>query len=272
MGLPLDSLRWLADATMARFVAPEGRLRIVNSTRNAAAHAVLANALITYDRDLAGTERELNRAFALSKSPGAGFVAVGVYFIATGRADSAITLLRSIEALDPLNPILKGWNAWMLSTVDRNDEGIDEAHRALELDPSNPYAYFPVGDALRAKGQMQAAIDAYQHALGLGNRARAALAGIYAAVRRRAEALALLDSLRAVAKQRYVGADVIGTVYAALGQRDEAFRCLDKALVDRCGQLIFAGFDHRWDPLRGDPRFARLMQKLGMRVLRHAIA
>jgi tetratricopeptide (TPR) repeat protein len=177
-------------------------------------------------------------------------------------------VLRRIEALDPLNPILKGWNAWMLSSLDRNDEAIAEARRALELDPANPYAYLPLGDALRAKGQMEKAIEAYQHGRALGNRARAALASIYAAVGRRAEALTLLDSLQTDAKHRYVGADVIASVYASLGERDQAFRLLDRAVADHCGQLVFAGFDHRWDPLRGDPRFALLMRKLGLRVWR----
>ena len=268
---------WMSD----EFLAPDAsypqsdsaaRRAIALDPGDAAAHAVLANTLLAYDHNLKGAEDELRRAFAVQKNPGTAFVGAGMLFIATGRTDSAITILRNIEALDPLNPALKGWNAWMFSTLDRNDEAIDEAHRALELDPANPYAYLPLGDALRAKGQMQGAIEAYQKALALGNRARAALASTYAAVGRQAEARALLDSLRADASRRYVGADVIASVYASLGDNDEAFRWLDKALADRCGQLILAGFDHRWDPLRADPRFEVFMKKLGLTVWRHPTA
>jgi serine/threonine-protein kinase len=231
---------------------------------NADAHAGLAAVMIGYKRDVTTGRRELDRAFELSRNPLDAFVGASMLLMSTGQPDSALRLLRRLEKEDPLNPLLFGWTAWMASSVGDYQGAISDAKRALEIDPQNPYAHLPMGDALLFSGDTTGAIASYLKAQALGNRARAALAAVYAATGRRPEALALLDSLKADAKRHYVSADVIASVYAALGDRDAAFQHLDRAFRDHAGQLVLAPVDRRWDPLRSDPRFKAFLAKLGL--------
>lgn len=254
------------DASFPQAKAAAERALALDST-SAAAWAMLGNVRIPYERDWPAGRQALERAFALRPDGGTAFVGLSGYFMATGQPDSAIAVLRRVEVLDPLNPILKGWTAWILNMAGRHDAAIVEARAALELDPRNPYAYLPLGEALFARGDAAGAADAFRRGGGLGNRAIAGLASVYAAEGKRREARALLDSLQAASRRRYVGADVLASVYAAIGDRDRAFALLEQSARDRGGQLVVAAWDPRWTPLWHDPRWPAYLHRLGLTVV-----
>jgi adenylate cyclase len=56
----------------------------------------------------------------------------------------------------------------------------------------------------------------------------------------------------------------IALIYTALGNSDEAFHWLEKADVEHDDDLGLLKVDHRWDALRGDPRFMSLLQRVGL--------
>ena len=53
-------------------------------------------------------------------------------------------------------------------------------------------------------------------------------------------------------------------VYAFLGDKDSAFEWLEKAYEERNGTLAYLKTDCAMDNLKGDPRLADLMQRLGL--------
>jgi hypothetical protein len=52
------------------------------------------------------------------------------------------------------------------------------------------------------------------------------------------------------------------TVYAALGNADAAFEWVDRAYAERRGWLAYLKVEPMLDPLRTDPRFLRLLERL----------
>ena len=50
----------------------------------------------------------------------------------------------------------------------------------------------------------------------------------------------------------------------ALDQRDQAFEWLHKAVDQRSGWLVYLNVDPIWDPIRSDPRFADVLQRIGL--------
>jgi len=50
-------------------------------------------------------------------------------------------------------------------------------------------------------------------------------------------------------------------VHAGLGQRDSAFDYLDRAYAVRDVHLVFLLVVPKWDELREDPRFRRLVER-----------
>ena len=90
------------------------------------------------------------------------------------------------------------------------------------------------------------------------------LAGIAIAEHRLGDvtaARAAFDRLRAELGDRslYQQAQVL----AQMGDRDAAITALEQARAVGDGGLIYARNDPMLDPLRGDPRFARLLQGMG---------
>ena len=55
----------------------------------------------------------------------------------------------------------------------------------------------------------------------------------------------------------------VATYYAAAGDADAAFRWLEQAFVERTPHLLHLTFEPRLDPIRDDPRFADLLDRIG---------
>jgi hypothetical protein len=89
------------------------------------------------------------------------------------------------------------------------------------------------------------------------------LANAYAAAGRKTDAIKIRDDLEAISKQRYVSAYSFALVYLGLGDKDEALHRLQQSYEDRAGEsLRFIRVDPLLDPLRGDPRFEALAEKI----------
>jgi serine/threonine-protein kinase len=53
------------------------------------------------------------------------------------------------------------------------------------------------------------------------------------------------------------------SVFGAVGDRDRALAILEQAVDERAPKVLFLRLDPRFDSLRGDTRFVRLMSRLG---------
>jgi calcineurin-like phosphoesterase family protein len=70
----------------------------------------------------------------------------------------------------------------------------------------------------------------------------------------------VLRTLKSMERERYVPPSAIALVYAGLAQRDSAFQWLDRAYDARDVHLAHLP-DPKWDTLREDPRFRRLVER-----------
>jgi predicted Zn-dependent protease len=89
------------------------------------------------------------------------------------------------------------------------------------------------------------------------------LAGAYALSGRRDEAETLLKELQERAASEYILPTCFAEAYASLGNTDEAFSWLEKAYKERNWGMLFLRHAWCWDPLRSDPRFDDLVQRMG---------
>jgi len=74
----------------------------------------------------------------------------------------------------------------------------------------------------------------------------------------------ILTKLTDLSTRKYVPAIYFAVVYIGLNRKDDAFRWLDKAYDERCEYLVYLGSEPLADPLRGDPRFSRLLSRIGV--------
>jgi hypothetical protein len=78
----------------------------------------------------------------------------------------------------------------------------------------------------------------------------------------KAGARKVLAELEQLSKSRYVPALYFAALYTGLGELGQAFAWLDKAYHERNDRLVFLVVDPIADPLRPDPRFHDLMNRL----------
>jgi Flp pilus assembly protein TadD len=90
------------------------------------------------------------------------------------------------------------------------------------------------------------------------------LGHVYAVSGRKGEARTVLNELKQLAQQEYVSADGIARIYAGLGEKDQAFAWLEKAYDEHSYSMAWLKVEPGWDSLRSDPRFAVLLQQMGL--------
>jgi hypothetical protein len=72
-------------------------------------------------------------------------------------------------------------------------------------------------------------------------------------------------------KDRYVSPYNLALVYAGLGETESALQWLEEAFVARDTHMTFL-LDYKWDGLRANERFQKLLSRVGFPVSAPALA
>ena len=182
-----------------------------------------------------------------------------------GRFDDAIAEGKRAVELDPLSLVINADLGADYYYARRYDEAIAQLRKTLEMDPGYYYAYITSGEALGNERRSAAAIAEYKKAQALNDDpfVLALIAHADGFSDNKVEALKILDQLKELSKQRYVAAYSFALVYLGLGNKEEALRWLEQSYQDRAGADIGSiRVDPLFDPLRGDPRFEALAEKI----------
>jgi serine/threonine protein kinase/tetratricopeptide (TPR) repeat protein len=231
----------------------------------AEAHTTSGALLMFYDLDWATAEREYKRAIELNPSYSITWEVYAYLLSATGRLDEGIkTAQRGVE-VDPLSVVLADDVANATYLARRYDEAIKLYQKGLEMDPSHFGGHFGLSEVYDLKGMHEEAIKELQKAIDVGGRTSGPLAMLghaYATSGRKGEAQKLLAELNQMSTQTYVSPYDLAILYLGLGDKDRAFEQLNKAYEDRAGWIIYFKVEPLLDPLRSDPRFAELVNRM----------
>jgi tetratricopeptide (TPR) repeat protein len=185
----------------------------------------------------------------------------------TGRLHEAMMEIEKAMELDPLSLPINADLAELLYFSRQYDLAIEKSWRALEMDPYYFRVHLNLGRALLQKGLLEEAIGHLLEAKGLlrdNPGILGALGQAYAVSGKRKQALKVLEELQELSQRRYVSPYDFAVVYAALGEKDQALQKLLEADEERAQWMIFIGLDPRLDSLRADPRFLKVMQRVGL--------
>jgi tetratricopeptide (TPR) repeat protein len=231
----------------------------------AEAHTALAWALC-YDFDMVGSISEFQRAIALNPNYATAHQWYGRHpLTALGRLNEAIAEGKRAIELDPLSPVINTDLGQTLFMARRYDEAIAQVRKTLEIDPTFYYAHYTLGMALQLKGDPTAAIAEYTKAQQLSDDLRipVLLAAAKAQSGDKDAAKQMLAELEELNRHHYVRSYWRALLYLGLGKRDEAIRWLEKGVDDHEGlEIAWIKVDPMLDPLRGNPRFEALVQKV----------
>jgi eukaryotic-like serine/threonine-protein kinase len=231
----------------------------------AEAHNALALVLFLY-LDFAGSIAEFQRAIALNPNYATAHHWYGFNPLCTlGRFDEAIAESKRAVELDPLSPVINSDLGSNLMVARRYDEAIAQLRKTLEIYPTFSLAHGALAEALQFKGDLPGAIAEYTKAQELGadpsNRVRMAAAKAQSGDKD--AAVRMLAELEEASRHREIPGVQRAVLYISLGNRTEAIRCLEQSVADHDSQdVAWIKVYPTWDPLRGDPRFEALVQKV----------
>lgn len=228
----------------------------------AEAHTSLAD---VFESELRLEEAERHHRRALELNPGSAEAhrRYARLLLTLGRFDELVRQLRRAVELDPLHISYRLSLASGLWFTGDFEGGVAEAHKILELEPDNAGGLYSLGFASMLSGDTAQGIAALERALEVRPGYpfnTTALAWAYARVGRRAESLELLDGVEPEGQML----KELAIVHAELGQLDQAFEYLRRASAEDPGSLTYINADPTTGALKADPRFAELMQRLGL--------
>jgi TolB-like protein len=232
----------------------------------AEARTSLALAIWLYSFDASQSIREFQRAIELNPNYAIAHQQYGNNTLsALGRFDDAIVEGKRAVELDPLSLVINTDLGSDYYYARRYDEAIAQLRKTLEMDPGFYIAHLVLGQVLDAKGARDAAIVDCQKARALNDdpSVLGVLGRAYGLSGNKMEAEKILDQLKKLSQERYVSAYSFALTYLGLGDKEEALQWLEQSYQDRAGSDIgFIRVDPLLDPLRGDPRFEALAEKI----------
>jgi len=232
-------------------------------------HASLAFIAETHEWDWATAEREYKRALELNPGDARTHHWYAGYLMYVGRFDEGIAEANRARDLDPLSLPVNNALAGRLLVAGRVDEALEQVRKTLEMDPHFAPAHQTLGWAYLNQGKQQEAIREFQQALQLSGNAATDftldLAFADALGGKREEARRMLTKLKQQHEKGLVPSGSVAILYGALGELNEAFAWLEKAYEERDPELTYINVPgRRFEPLRRDPRFKKLLVRMGL--------
>jgi TolB-like protein/DNA-binding winged helix-turn-helix (wHTH) protein/Tfp pilus assembly protein PilF len=226
----------------------------------AEAHTSLALITENYDWDWQTAEKEYLRAIELNPNYATAHHWYAEYLTWVGRFDEALRESERARQLDPLSLIIASDNAMIFYYSRQYNRAAKGFNAVLEMDPAFPRArMIRVVDVETGQfAEAMADIDKYtpnnywDKAYTLGRAGRMA------------EAQHAFEELKELSRHRPVDPAAFAWACVGMGKKDEALAWLDKAYARHSNSMSALKIEPGWDPLRGDPRFQRLMQKVGL--------
>jgi serine/threonine-protein kinase len=228
----------------------------------AEAHTSLARTLQIYDWNWAEAEKEYKRAIELNPRYPLAHQWYGGFLERMGRADESIAERKIAVELDPGSPSTNFELGLAYFYARDYERAIEQMQNALRLEKGFPSAFQILLISYAQRGQHDLAIAKIRE---IGENDAPGTAGqVYALAGRKDDAMRVVGELDRRSGREYVSASTFAFIYTELGEKDKAIDYLEKAYDERAFQMQFLKVDPRWDKLRGDPRFADLMRRVGL--------
>lgn len=222
----------------------------------------LAAVKLYFDYDWPGAEREFRRALELNPNLADAHLHYSAYQLLFGRDEAGLAEAKRAVELDPLSPLDRSWLGWVYWGTGQPDKAVEEERQTLEIDPNFPDALYVLGSVYADKGMFEQAITVHKKLATVNPDWRFGLAETYVKAKREGDALKILADLE---RENYPKHSMyIAWVQITLGNKEETFRALEAAYKFRHIFLPFALSPTA--PWGSDPRAQELRRRLNFPV------
>jgi DNA-binding winged helix-turn-helix (wHTH) protein/TolB-like protein/Tfp pilus assembly protein PilF len=233
----------------------------------AEAHESLGMIYFYYEWNWREAEQQFQIAIALNPNYAVAYDRYAMFLAAMARQEESFVQVRHAQELDPLSLDINTGVGRTFYLSRHYDRSIDAYRKVIDLDPYWARAYTRLGTTYAAEGAFADAIREFGESERLAG-ADPYLDGLAGYAQARSgntrKARELLEQLTRRSRTENVPAYSMAIICIGLGERDKALEWLDKASQDRSPYLVYAKADPLLDPVRSDPRFVALLQRIGL--------
>ncbi len=216
----------------------------------------------------ADAEREFKRAIELSPNYPTAHHWYGEFLDTRGRFDESFAEYQRALELDPLSLAISTALGTAYYDARQYDRAIEYFKELIEMDPNYVRTHFYLAQVYEEKGMFEEAIAENEKGLILDGKNPNEVAKAKTAMK---DALRLSGARGYWQKKFDLGREdeqssnplAMASLFARLGEKDQAFVWLEKAYDERV-HLEYLKVSPEWDNLRSDPRFASLLQRVGL--------
>jgi serine/threonine protein kinase/Tol biopolymer transport system component/tetratricopeptide (TPR) repeat protein len=226
------------------------------------AHASLAFATWAYQRDEEAAERHFSLAILRNPNYANAHHWFGLLKSSQNRPELAIASLERAQKVDPNNVLIATALGFVYYNARQFATSLRFLHNAARELPKSGIIQEMLTWCTLQTGDIASALEHARRAVHLTNRASAslsALAHAEAAAGNPAVALELKKELEERAVKMYVSKYDRASIALAAAHVPEAIAFLEQARDDRDWWFSWIEVDPRWDPLRKEPRFRKLL-------------
>jgi tetratricopeptide (TPR) repeat protein len=228
------------------------------------AHAALAQVAFLWDWDWAAADKQFKRAIELTPGDPEIHHMYAHYLSAMGRFDEALSESQRLLELDPLSPASRNHLGWHYLYARQFDKAIEQYKMVLVVDPNFAEAHRQLADAYSQKGQIEDSIAEMNKRFELIGRGDdvPGLKKAFAAGGWRGFWQKRLELVRERSKRTFIASSDYAYIYIMLKDKVNALNMLEQALREHDHSLVYLNVECYWDPLREEPRFKGVLQRL----------
>jgi len=232
----------------------------------AEAHASLAWSLFIYDWDWNGAEKAFRRAIELDPRYATAHQWYAFMLASQGKFDEALIEAHTAQENDPSSVSVRRSLGYCYLYARKYQPARYHLDRAIAMNPEAEETFRIQGLILTLDKQYAAAERVLREALALapecGSYTKATLAYSLACAGDKSYAQQIAAELDERHKTEYISPVEFATVYIALGDAQRALDWVEAAVDDRRGWSAYLRVHPILDPLRDEPRFAALVEKM----------
>jgi len=242
----------------------------------AEAHAALGMEKSHYEFDFPGAQKEFLKAIELNpNSAYAHLFYSNCYLAPMGRMPEAIAENKKALELDPLSLPINNFMGVTYMFAGDYEKSHQQFLRTIAMDPTFPLAHLYFSFLLKTMGRYEEGIEENERSEVLSGTSPEDAAAKATMMRQALKSggekglwhkdLELILATLKRPKGEFVAPGVVASFYALSGDKDRAFQWLDRAYAEHDGEdITLLKCDPAFKNLHGDPRFADLLRRMGL--------